>query len=100
MIDVSEEHLATVRGILGRVVPGCEVRAFGSRVRGVARAYSDLDLAVLMEGPGTLGRIGMLREAFMESDLPFRVDVVDWGRASEGFRAAVGGGYEVVQARG
>mgnify|MGYP003338776098 CR=1 FL=1 len=36
----------------------------------------------------------------MDSELPFRVDVVDWGRASEGFRAALGDDYEVIQPAG
>jgi type I restriction enzyme S subunit len=31
----------------------------------------------------------MIEDAFAESDLPFRVDVVDWARASEEFRAII-----------
>ena len=39
----------------------------------------------------------LLREAFEESDLPFRVDVVDYRTVSEAFRAIIDQSYEVIQ---
>ena len=78
-----------MRGILERVVPGRQVWAFGSRVTGRAKKFSDLDLAVLGEAPLPLGIMGELAEAFSESDLPWKVDVVDWATASERFRGVV-----------
>ena len=47
MIDLPPQHLETIRAILRRYLPECEVRAFGSRVTGPAKSYSDLDLAVV-----------------------------------------------------
>lgn len=41
--------------------------------------------------------ISDLREAFAESDLPFQVDIVDWGSASENFRKIIEKEYAVVQ---
>ena len=43
-LDVEPRHLDTVRTILRRHVPEYEVRAFGSRVHGRPRKFSDLDL--------------------------------------------------------
>ena len=78
MIDLSPNHLATVKAILAEHVPECEVRAFGSRATWTAKDYSDLDLAVVGEGTLDWETLGRLKEAFKESDLPMRVDVLDW----------------------
>ena len=75
MIDVPGNHLETVRKILAAHVPGREVRAFGSRVTGTANSTSDLDLAVMGEGRLDRRTKVLLREAFEESNLPFRIDV-------------------------
>ena len=100
MIDLRPDHLEIVKRILAEHVPGCEVRAFGSRVKWTAKGYSDLDLAIL--GPRKLkrSRLGLLAEAFSESDLPFRVDVLDWHTLSDEFRQIVTQEYEVIQISG
>lgn len=40
-----------------------------------------------------------LQEAFVESDLPFRVDIVDWALISENFRKIIEKEYTIVQQR-
>jgi type I restriction enzyme S subunit len=70
-------------------VPDREVWAFGSRANGTAKAYSDLDLAVITDTPLSLDVSGALREDFAESDLPWRVDIVDWATTSETFRKII-----------
>ncbi len=89
MIDLSPRHLATVKSILAEHVPECEVRAYGSRARWTARDYSDVDLAVVGKGPLDRGVIADLKEAFQDSDLPMRVDVLDWHGVSVEFRDAI-----------
>jgi len=39
----------------------------------------------------------LLREAFEKSDLPFRVDVVDYNAVSDSFRAIIENNCEVIQ---
>ena len=97
MIDLSPNHLTTVRQILAEHVPACEVRAFGSRVTCSAKDYSDLDLAVV--GVTALDRstLARLKEAFEESDLPIRVDVLDWRGISESFKEVIAKDYAVLQ---
>ena len=97
MIDVDPIHLDTVTRILAGQVPECEVRAFGSRVTWTAKDYSDLDLAVVGERALDLDVLRLLKEAFEESNLPFRVDVLDWHAISAGFRKVIEQKYEVVQ---
>jgi len=95
MIDLRPEQLALVRRLLAEHVPECEVRAFGSRVKGTAKPYSDLDLVVTGTVKLERSRLNRLEEAFEESTLPFRVEVMDWWTLSVAFREAIAG--EAVQ---
>lgn len=97
MIDVAPRHLETIKAILRRHVPDREVWAFGSRAARTAKKYSDLDLAVVGAAPLTLGQMAALENDFDESELPFKVDVVDWATASESFRRIIRMTAVVVQ---
>ena len=97
MINLTPQCLEKVRTILAHHVPQCEVRAFGSRVSGTAKSYSDLDLAVVSSGKLDDDILRHLKEAFEESDLPFRVDVLDWHDISPEFQQVIEKEYEVVQ---
>ena len=99
MIDLKPIDVATVHAILAEHVPECEVRAFGSRATWNAKDYSDLDLAVVSDGPLDWRTLGRLKEAFEESNLPMRVDVLDWHSISESFRKVIEQDYVVVQER-
>lgn len=97
-LQMEPRHWDIVRRILAEQLPGCEVWAFGSRARGAAKPHSDLDLAVLTAEPLPLAVAARLHEAFSESDLPWRVDVVDWASTSEAFRRLIESHRVVVQA--
>jgi type I restriction enzyme S subunit len=99
-LQVAPEDWAIVRAILDRLVPDCEVWAFGSRTTGRARRYSDLDLAVLADPPLGIDRQARLLDAFSESDLPWRVDVLDFATASDPFRRIVVQSHRVVKRPG
>ena len=96
-VDLNPNHLATVKDILAEHVPECEVRAFGSRTTWTAGDYSDLDIAVIGEGLVDWRTLGRLKEAFEESNLPMRVDVLDWHAISESFREVIERDCVVVQ---
>lgn len=80
---------ALVHHILATWLPGREVRMFGSRALGTPKPYSDLDLVIMGETPTDLSTLGQLHEAFASSDLPWRVDVVDWATTTSEFRAHI-----------
>lgn len=96
-IDLNLHDWAIVRDILKGHVPQYEVWAFGSRARWTAKAYSDLDLAVVTEQPLDWPVSTALSEAFDESDLPIKVDVVDWAATSETFRKIIAKQKVVIQ---
>ena len=85
-LELTSEYLDIVRTILLRYVPDREVWAFGSRVGGRVKRYSDLDLAIIGDQPLSISELSSLTEAFADSDLPYRVDVVDWATTDPHFR--------------
>ena len=88
-LDLRPDHWAIVRDALSRHVPDREVLAFGSRATWTAKDYSDLDLAIMGEEPLSLRASSALDETLVESDLPFRVDIVDWARTDDSFRRII-----------
>ncbi|WP_176596480.1 restriction endonuclease subunit S [Sphingobium sp. 15-1] len=89
-IDLRPDHARIVHEIIARHLPaGVSVRVFGSRAKWSAKPHSDLDLAVKGKGPLPRSALGDLAEAFSESDLPFRVDVVDWHTVAPSFQAVI-----------
>jgi uncharacterized protein len=96
MIAISENSLIMIKNILNKTIPHCEVRAFGSRVRGTNREYSDLDLAIVGEKRLGISVLGDVQEAFMESTIPFRVDILDYNAISEKFQKIIDAKYEII----
>ena len=96
MLDLTPDQLAEVRQILQLQIPEHTVRVFGSRVNGTAKPFSDLDLVVMGDAPLEFRQLAALKDAFAESNLPFRVDVVDWATTSAEFRAIIEERFEVI----
>lgn len=97
LLDIRPDHLRMVLDILQKHVPQYEVWAFGSRAKWTAKDYSDLDLCVVSDKPLSFSLLGALAEDFSESDLPWKVDVVDWATVSESFRKIIKRDKVVVQ---
>ena len=98
-LELAERYLDEVRAILRQHVPDYEVWAYGSRVTGGAFEASDLDLVT--RHPADLHQpcenLLDLRDAFVESNLPIRVDVMDWARIPDAFRREIERAHVVVQ---
>ena len=95
-LELTASELQLVRQILATWVPDRVVWVFGSRATGNAKKYSDLDLAILGETPLSLAQLADLAEAFSLSDLPFRVDLVDWSQANEAIKANIHRQHQVI----
>jgi amidophosphoribosyltransferase len=92
-IAISLEELAIVLSILRARIPDRAVWVFGSRANGNARRRSDLDLAVDGDEPLPLRLRSELAEDFDQSDLPYRVDVVDLASITPEFRKHIEGDF-------
>ncbi len=90
VLDLSDTDLAIVRDILRAHLPaGTSAFVFGSRANGTSRQYSDLDLALEGQTPLAWDVMGPITEALSESDLPFKVDVIDLRATEARFRALI-----------
>ncbi len=87
-IDLTAEHCKIVLQLLERYLPGTPVWAYGSRVKWTSRPQSDLDLVVFAT-PEQRRQVDDLREAFEESNLPFRVDLFVWDNMPDSFRKQI-----------
>ena len=87
---LAAEHKKLVLDVLrGNLPESAKAWIFGSRATGRARRYSDLDLAIDIGRPMTLDEFARLSEAFCDSDLPYRVDLVDWQNIENGWRQTI-----------
>jgi len=79
-ITVSVRYLRYLLEQLKLYIPDATVWAFGSRVKGSNRTSSDLDLAVLCDKQTAQKQLPKLNEVFIESDIPFKVQLLDFNR--------------------
>jgi predicted nucleotidyltransferase len=97
-IDIRPRDWAILRTLLRRHLPQHEVWAFGSRVTGRAKPFSDLDLVVIAKEPLSLDQRAALAEALTESNLPWTVDLLDWATTSPAFRRLIAAEHRLLQA--
>ena len=90
-IDIPEQDLKLVSAILTANLPATsKVFAYGSRVKGKAKQYSDLDLAIDAGKELSLAQITALSTAFEDSSLAYKVDITDLQTLSKQF-------YELIK---
>jgi predicted nucleotidyltransferase len=91
-LNITSKHLGIIRKILNNHLPEhTKVWVFGSRARSGAKKYSDLDLAIECNGGKKISSeiISDLKYEFEESDLPYKVDIVDMSTLSREFQLVV-----------
>lgn len=86
VIQLTKDEISEVKSILAKHIQHCEVWVFGSRARGEAKQYSDLDLLLKNSSAISLKTLGDLTEDFEKSSLSFKVELVDWNRITEEFQ--------------
>ncbi len=96
-IDISSKQLDVVCKILDAHVPGIDVRVFGSRITRGAHPGSDLDLVIMGQERLPFEILSSLRQALEDSNLPFRVDLLDWHRIPESFQKNIEQFYQVIR---
>lgn len=82
-IAVPPGYLHYILEQLGLYAPDSAVWAFGSRTKGSHRPASDLDLAVLCDKETAKKQLPKLNEIFIESSIPFKVQLLDFNRLPE-----------------
>ena len=85
MLFMEPKHCAIVHNILSKYP--YSFYAFGSRARGNPKKLSDLDICFFDNIPSNI--VMNIEEDFEESDLPYKVDIVDWNKCSDDFRVLI-----------
>jgi predicted nucleotidyltransferase len=86
LIDLSSYVRADVIDILRRHLGSQPVYLVGSRARGPAKRFADIDLLLMNDHPLSPTERALLRNDFEESDIPYKVDLLEWTELSPGFR--------------
>ena len=86
MLYVDPEDKAELLAILAPIKQ-YDIQAYGSRVKGTHRKFSDLDLCFMQEMPReTLSEI---KDKFTDSNLPFFVSIVPWSKLNDNFKKLI-----------
>ena len=89
-LSLTPQQRQQVRDILRKYLSAkAKAWVFGSRAKGTAKPFSDLDLAIDAGTTLSLAQLADLRQAFSESDLPWKVDVIDLSVTDASFRALI-----------
>lgn len=85
MLNVKKKHLEEMERIFGEYCPNAEIWAFGSRIKNESHSGSDLDLTVksFHEENKTVSE---LRELLNDSDIPFLIEILDFGKIPKSFQ--------------
>lgn len=89
IFHIQPQHREEVVSIIRRFLPQSRILAFGSRIQGTAKRYSDLDLCLDDGRPVELSILSKLKEELSNTAIPYRVDLSDWHRIDDAFRAIV-----------
>lgn len=95
-VAVTGEQMEYLINAIERYVPDVTVWAFGSRIKGSSRPTSDLDLAFLCDKKTAKKGLPRLSEALRESDLPFKVQILDYNRLPENMKENIRQQYVVL----
>ena len=96
---IETDQLEKVQRILALHFDGLEVWAHGARVTGVdLTPETELELVVISERPLSFEAMTAVEKAFVESGLPFRVDIIDWAKLPESLQKQIKKEHDVVQA--
>jgi len=89
MIDLDEKSRGIIEMILAPYIAKGALWVFGSRVSGKSVAHSDLDLVIRDDKPIPFADYLAMKDALEYSELPMRVDLLDWQRITPEFREVI-----------
>ena len=97
-IHLEDRHKKMLEDLFHKYLPGVEVWAYGSRVKGKSHEGSDLDL--VLRG-SNLEKIKFsqfmdMQEALTDSNIPFLVEIKDWAEIPKHFHEEIQKNYYVL----
>lgn len=85
MIDLDEKYITFIKKAFDERLNNYKLYLFGSRAKGRARKYSDIDLAV--DSAELTDKIKSdLEIYFTDSTIPYEIDIVDLNNINDNFK--------------
>ena len=85
MIDLQEKYINFIKKLIIKYLPNCTIYLFFFFVKGTAKKYSDIDIA--LDCCDLDERILLkIKNEFNESTIPYEVDIIDLKNISETFK--------------
>lgn len=95
MADIDPRHKKIIINIIKMKLSKAKIYAFGSRVKGTNKKYSDLDIALdNSENTIDLSVKSQLEEALAQTAIPYKVDLVDLSLIDSDFKKNIFLNYE------
>ena len=95
-VAIAPENFHYILSQIKLHVPEATIWAFGSRIKKSHRKASDLDLAVLCDKEMAKKELPKLNDIFIESDLPFKVQLLDFNRLPENMQENIKKNYVIL----
>ena len=96
MIALEDEQLNILKNILKKYFSSQEIRVFGSRYKHTNNKFSDIDVVIVGQEKIDISTFSKVKEELQESDLKYRVDLLDWNIISDEFKKVIEEGYEII----
>lgn len=88
-MNLEEETKLKIISLLTVLFPDAKIYLYGSRARGDHQESSDIDLAIDSHTKLSFTKLGEARSILEASQIPHRVDIVDYNSASERLRPLI-----------
>lgn len=96
MINLEKTELILLKNILEKYVPNYTVWLFGSRATPHIKPHSDIDVVIMTQTPLDIHTFSELSLALSDSDLPYKVDLIDWSVIDDDFKKIIQKQYVVI----
>ena len=84
-LDLEEKYKEFIKTSIKNILPNVKIYIYGSRVKGTAQKYSDVDIAIKCQEKIPFDKFLTLKAFFEDSTLPYQVDLIDLDSISEKF---------------
>jgi predicted nucleotidyltransferase len=88
-MNLEKEYQDKIGRVLRALFPTAKIYFFGSRARGTNSEMSDIDVAIDTGKAERWRDIGEARDMFVESNIPYSIDVVDLNDITQTMRESI-----------
>ena len=85
-LDLEDRYKEFIINSILKIIPNVEIYVYGSRVKGTAVNYSDVDIALKSGEEIPFDTVLKLKAFFSDSTFPYMVDIIDLNSISENFK--------------